>query len=155
MHHGVDQLDEVRRQRGGRPGRRPRGGERELADHVVDVRLGSQQQIGRHLAEQHGVAALLLERVVRPGGQQRIDVDLGEIRHDWRLAGQLAPDDLAVGQRLHAGALGQALDQGEPSARHRFRALDQAQRQGSTVVHHFEPYAALAGSTRSVTGGPA
>ena len=69
IHDGVDELGKVRGQSGGRPTRRAGGRERKLAHHVVDMRLGRHQQVGRHLAEQHRVAALLLERIVRPGSE--------------------------------------------------------------------------------------
>jgi hypothetical protein len=73
--HGAHDGRELRRERDALVGRRADHGE--LAHEVVDVRLGRQEQVGRHVAELDGETPVVL---VRPGLQQRVEVELRIVR---------------------------------------------------------------------------
>src|SRR4051812_30667046 len=75
-----------------------RGHQGELAHHVVDVRLGGQQQVSRYVAELDVELKLgVLE--VTPRGEERVDIVVIRRGRRWRgpsVAAQLSPHDLAA-----------------------------------------------------------
>ena len=153
---GLDELGEVRRHRLGRARRGTRGRQHELADEVVDVRLGADQQVGRDLAEGHGEPPLLGDRPrgvvgVVPRVEEVVAV---ELRTAAGLDG--GPDLLAAFvQRRDAPGGREAADHRQAPPGHRGLRRHADDRRPALPVGHGDADAARAVARDAELAGPA
>ena len=156
----VDDRAHQRRQVGRDLGRQPRPGagrrKGQLADDVLDVGLGGEEQVGGDLAERDVVARLgggVEVELLVPHGEQLFFGDVGGARA--APAGDLRPDDLPVVLERRSPAFGEASDETEPPPGQRLLGRPSEQRRKATPVTDLDPQTVADGHDLDAGAPPA
>ena len=115
-------------------------GQGELANEVVDVRLRSDEQVGRHVSEGDLEPGLERRQLIGQPGQSRILEDVLKLAR-VRRGLQLRPDDLAAAVRIAIDTPARCyrLDQSQAPARHVRRAEDRSHGRTGVAVTNGDP----------------